>query len=79
VISVRCIWLLLTNDARAIIAPNVIEMCRIGAWRRMPDRAPCFTESAFRESLRDRLAFLLHLGAALRLRLLLAGVPRTVM
>src|SRR3984957_5376714 len=62
-ISVRCIWLLLTNDARPIIAPNVIEMRRTYAWRRMPDRTPWFTESAFGESLRRWLPILLRLRA----------------
>src|SRR5580704_849756 len=56
-ISVRCIWYSLQNDARPIIAPNVIEMRRTDAWLRMPDQALCFTESAFGESLRDGLPF----------------------
>src|SRR6267378_6550910 len=63
VISVRCIWLLLTNDARAILAPIVIELCRKRARRCMPDRAPCFTEAAFRHGLRWRLPTLLRLRA----------------
>src|SRR5260370_29150131 len=79
-ISVRCIWLLLTNDARAVPAPIVIEMCRTGARRRMPDCAPCFTEAAFRRCpSRARADLAARSRAALRLRLLLAGVPRTVM
>jgi hypothetical protein len=40
----------------------MIELRRLGAWRRMPDRAPRFTESAFRESLRRRLPILLRVG-----------------
>jgi len=57
--SVRCIWLLLTNDCNdQNNAPNVITKVPNGAWRRIgPDRAPCSLNRRFVNILRDRLAF----------------------